>query len=189
MQSVFILISILLPLISPVVYARAILRGEAKPHRTTRFVLLLITTLATFSLFAQHDRVAIWLAGVSMLQSIVIFILSIKYGMGGWSKDDLLCLVIALAGVLLWQTTRNPAIALYASIAADFTGMIPAVLKTYKYPDTEIWTFFLLDAIASGFNLMAIKVWTPQAFAYPLYLLLINGFMVFLIIKPSYSKS
>jgi len=184
MQPVFILISILLPLISPVVYAKAILKGEAKPHRTTRLVLLLITTLATVSLFAQHDHVAIWLAGVSMLQSIVIFILSIKYGMGGWSKDDLLCLGIALGGILLWQTTKNPAIALYASIAADFTGMVPAVVKTYKFPETEIYAFFLLDAIAAVFNLLAIKVWVPQAFAYPVYLLVINAIMVVIIIRP-----
>ena len=68
MPNIFILISVVLALISPIVYSVAILKGEAKPHRTTRFVLLLITSLTTASLFVQGNRVAIYLAGVYTLQ-------------------------------------------------------------------------------------------------------------------------
>lgn len=188
MQIAFIFLSSLLALISPVIYARAMLKGEAKPHRTTRLVLLLITSLATASLFAQHDTVAIWLAGVSTLQSILIFGLSINYGMGGWSKIDVLCLIIALSGIALWQTTKEPSLALYASIAADFTGMIPAIIKTYKYPHTEIWSFFLLDVFAATFSLFALKTWTLQEFSYPLYIMIINSIMVLLVIKPKLAQ-
>jgi len=184
MDKIFIIISSLLALISPVIYAKAILKGEAKPHRTTRLVLLLITSLATASLFAQHNTVAIWLAGVSTLQAIVIFALSIKHGMGGWAKSDMICLVIALLGIGLWQTTKQPTLALYAAIAADFTGMVPAIIKTYKFPKTEIWSFFFLDTVAAIFSLMAIKNWRIEEFSYPLYLMLINLAMVLLIIIP-----
>ena len=184
MDKIFIIISSLLALISPVIYAKAILRGEAKPHRTTRLVLLLITSLATASLFAQHNTVAIWLAGVSTLQAIVIFALSIKHGMGGWAKSDMICLVIALLGIGLWQTTKQPTLALYAAIAADFTGMVPAMIKTYKFPKTEIWSFFLMDTFAAIFSLMAIKTWTVEEFSFPLYLVLINFAMVLLIVSP-----
>lgn len=185
MQLVFIIISSLLALISPIIYTKAILKGEAKPHRTTRLVLLLITSLATVSLFAQHNSVAIWLAGVSTLQSVLIFSLSIKYGMGGWAKIDILCLGIALVGILLWQTTKLPAIALYASILADFTGMIPSLVKTYHFPETEIWAFYLLDVFAAIFSMLAIPVWTIDQFAYPLYIFGINLAMVFLVIRPN----
>lgn len=185
MQKIFIAISSTLALISPLVYSRAILRGEARPHRTTRLVLLLITSLTTASLFAQHDRVAIWLAGVSTLQSILIFILSLKYGMGGWTKTDLACLAIALFGILLWKTTENPTLALYSAIAADFTGMVPAIIKTYRWPNTEVWSFFLLDVFAAGFSLLALNRWTLQEYSYPMYILLINLVMVLLIIRPN----
>jgi len=182
MQIAFIFLSSLLAFISPLIYAKAILKGRAKPHRTTRFVLLLITSLATASLFAQHDTVAIWLAGVSALQAILLFILSIRHGMGGWARTDVLCLFVALAGIVLWQTTKEPALALYASIAADFTGMVPAIIKTYKYPQTEIWSFFLLDFFAAIFSLLALKAWTVHEFSYPLYIMVINSIMVLLII-------
>lgn len=184
MKQIFLILSSLTALISPIVYARAILKGEAKPQRTTRLVLLLITSLTTASLFAQHDKVAIWLAGISTLQSILIFILSIKYGMGGWAKKDLLCLFIALCGILLWKTTSNPTLALYSAIFADFAGMIPALIKTFHYPQTEVWSFYLLDVFAAGFNLLALRGWTLQEYSYPIYIMLINLSMVFLIIRP-----
>lgn len=183
MKAVFIGISSLLALISPLVYSRAILKGEAKPHRTTRFVLLLITALTTASLFAQQDTVAIWLAGVSTIQSIIIFVLSIKHGMGGWSKIDLLCLIIALSGIVLWKTTSSPTLALYFAIAADFTGMIPALIKTYHFPKTEIWTFYALDVAAALFSLFALSSWTLHEFSYPLYIMIINFAMVLLILR------
>jgi len=188
LQILFIIISTLIALISPIVYTKAILRGDAKPHRTTRLVLFLITALTTASLFAQHDKVAIYLAAVSTFQSTIIFILSIKYGMGGWEKSDILCLVIALLGIVLWKTTQNPVIALYAAIAADFTGMIPALIKTYNQPETEVWNFYLLDVFAGGFSMLALRSWTLQEFSYPTYIMLINLVMVYLIVRPKISR-
>jgi hypothetical protein len=181
----FILISTILALISPLIYARAILKGEAKPHRTTRLVLLIITALTTASLFAQHDTVAIWLAGVSTLQSIIVFTLSLKYGMGGHSRSDITCLVIALIGIVLWQVTKNPIVALYFAILADFTGFAPTLVKTYKQPETEYYLFFLMDVFAGIFSLLAVKTWAPEQISYPIYILLINLVEVMLILRPN----
>lgn len=179
----FIIISTVIALISPIIYAKAIFKGEAKPHRTTRFVLLTITALSTLTLFAQHDTVAIWLAGVSTVQAIFIFILSLKYGMGGYAKSDIVCLIVAVVGILLWQITDNPALGLYFAILADFTGMVPTLLKTYKLPHTEIYLFFLLDVFAGFFSLMAVKQWTTAEVSFPLYIMLINLTMVLLVLR------
>ena len=184
MANIFIIISVILALISPLIYAKAILKGEAKPHRTTRLVLLIITTLSTVSLFFSGDRVAVWLAGVSMVQSITLFGLTLKHGIGGWSKSDISCLIMAMIGIITWQITKQPIIALYFSIGADFVGMIPAIIKTYHRPETEIYQFFLLYVFAAGFNLLALKGWTISQFSYPIYIMIINAFMVLLILRP-----
>lgn len=161
-------------LISPLLYSKAILKGEAKPHRTTWFVFLLITTLTTASLLASGDTVAVWLAGATTLQSALVFILSIKYGMGGWSKIDIACLLIALLGIYLWKTTANPALALYTSIFADFVGLVPTLIKIYFHPDTEIFALYSLDALAGGLSLLALNSWMPKDYAYPVYIMTIN---------------
>src|SRR5665811_1165536 len=148
MKDIFITTSVILGLISSFVYFIAILKGEARPHRTTRLVFLLISTLITLALFAQGNRVAVWLSAVSTFQSVVIFLLSIKYGMGGRSKTDIFCLLIAFIGIASWQLTKDPLIALYFAIAADFTGIVPTLIKTYHFPHTEVWIFYFLDVCA-----------------------------------------
>lgn len=172
-----------MPIYSPFLYVKSILKGEAKPHRTTRFVILTTTILTTLALFAAHDRVAIWLSVISTLQAIVIFILSLKHGMGGWAKTDILCLVMALIGIVAWKITTNPVYGLYFGILADLMGEIPTLIKTYRFPKTEIWSFYAIDTIAAGFNMLALSQVTLQHIAYPMYLFCINGLIFMLIFK------
>lgn len=184
-HTTLIVASSVLVLISPLIYARSILRGQTRPHRTTRLTIALITILSTVTLLAQHDRVAVWLAAASAVQGIGIFILSIKWGMGGWSRVDIICLCIALAGIIAWQSTNDPLLGLYFSIIADFVGMIPALVKTYALPHTENVWFFALDTVAGILTLVAVTAFTAQQISYPIYIVLINAVMVGLILSRS----
>jgi len=188
MKILFLIASIILPIYSPILYVKAILGRKAKPHRTTRFVILTTTILTTASLFAQHDQVALWLSFISMLQAITIFSLSIKYGMGGWAKTDILCLILASVGIIMWRTTTNPVYGLYFGIVADIMGMIPTLIKTYRHPETEIWTFFAIDATAAVFNLFALSKWTIQSFSYPAYIWAINTLVALLALRANGHK-
>jgi len=150
---------------------------------------MIIAALGTASLFAAHDKVAIWLLGICALQSVVVFGLSLKWGMGGWARTDLFCLFIAAIGIAFWKITDNPALGLYAAIAADFAGMVPALIKTYRLPHTEYWLSYVFDVLAAGFTLLAIQNWEIQGYSFPLYILLLNLAMLALILKPKLSFS
>ncbi len=179
-----VLISSVLAFIGPVIYTVSILRGRSKPHRTTRLVLFLISTLGTLSFFLVKDYANFWLFISYALGNLILFLLSIKYGMGGWSKSDIVCLLIALVGIIVWQISGNPLTALYASVIADFTGMIPALRKTYAHPETEIWPFYFCDILATLLIIVAHKHITFNELLYPLYLLVINATMIIFIIRP-----
>lgn len=189
MQYIFLSLSNLLIVVSYIIYTLSILKGESKPHRTTRLVLLIINSLSTASLFAQKNQVAIWLPGISTLCSLIIFYLTLKNGIGGWSKTDIFCLIIALIGIIFWQITQNPVVAMYFAIGADFTGMVPALIKTYKLPHTESFLFFFIGGMAAFLNLLATKVWTFQNYSYPLYITLICIVMLLLISKIKFSRN
>jgi hypothetical protein len=189
MKTVFLVLSTLLPIYSPILYTQSILKGEAKPHRTTRFVILLTTVLTTLALYAAHDRVAIWLSAISALQAIAIFALSLKYGMGGWAKTDIVCLVMALVGIMAWKTTTNPLYGVYFGILADFLGVIPTIIKTYHIPESELWSYFAIDTVAGMLNLLAIPQLTFQTAVYPLYIVFINGIIAILAIRPKIIKT
>lgn len=181
MKDIFTAVSVILASISTIVYVVAILKGEAKPHRTTRLVFLIINTLVTLALFAQGNRVAVWLAGISMVQSIAIFTLSLKYGMGGWAKSDIVCFLLAMVGIVAWQITNNPFLALYFAIGADFAGIVPTLIKTYHFPETEVWTFYFLDVCAGLFNFLASQKFIFHEYIYPFYIICINLIIVFLV--------
>lgn len=183
-----IIVSTTLVLTSPIVYIKSILQGKAKPHRTTRFVLLVITVLSTVSLLASSSQVALWLAFASAVQAVAVFALSIKRGMGGWSRLDVTCLTIAMIGVLIWQLTSQPLIGLYASVVADFVGMVPAIVKTYRMPHTEDWRFFAMDTVASVLTIIAAGSFSYKETIYPAYLILINGLMVWLALRKVHSR-
>ena len=184
MQSILILLSSILVFITYLIYEWGIVVGKTKPHRTTRLVLLIITAIGAASLIASQDRVAVWFIGICALQSVVVFLLSLKYGVGGWAKTDLICLGIAIIGIVIWKVTNNPALGLYASIIADFSGMIPALIKTYRRPDSEYYLSYIFDIVAAVLTLLAITSWKVEGFAYPLYIAIINSVMLFLIIRP-----
>ncbi len=183
MKEIFFGLSILLEVIGYLMYLKAILAGNAKPHRTTRLVILVIANIAAFSLFAQQNYVVFWLASVAVLFSWIIFLLSFKYGMGGWEKTDIVCLIIALSGIVLWKATDDPFLALYAAILADFTGMVPTLLKTYHKPHTEVWYFFFLSGISAVCNIVALHTFMFKDYLYPLYLVVINMLMAFLALR------
>jgi len=184
MQILFLVLSMLLPLYSPIPYIRSILRGGTTPHRTTRLVYLIIGLLTTLSLLAAGDRVALWVSAVSLFQAIVLFSLGLTHGVGGWSKSDIICLLFAMAGVMAWQTTSNPLLGLYFGIIADLAGTMPTIIKTWNDPMSEEPQFYLLDAAAGACNVFALTNWEMRDFCYPLYLFLVNALIAWLILKP-----
>ena len=182
-QQIFLIASSILAFCSPAFYVWDILKGKAQPHRTTRLVILIITALSTAALLAQHNTTAVWLAGIGLFQSTIIFALSLKYGVGGSDKLDMVCLVIAAFGIAIWKITNDPVLALYASIAADFTGFFPTLVKTFRFPKTESLLYFLVNLLAVGFNVLAMKVFDLQNVSYPLYLFLANLAMVVFMVR------
>lgn len=183
MQSFLIWASNILVFSSYLAYEWAMIKGKAKPHRTTRLVLFIIVILGFFSMYAQGDRVVVWFLGICAFQSLIMLLMSIKYGMGGWAKEDIIALLIALIGIVTWRVTDNPALGLYAAIVADFAGMVPALIKTYKLPQTEYWLTYVFDLSAILLTGLAIQNGGFNNYLYPVYLFLVNALMMIFLLR------
>jgi hypothetical protein len=130
-----------LPLVSTVVYVVSILKGRSKPQRMTRLLLLLIAGISFSALLAAHDRAAVWLALISLLQAMLIWALSLKRGMGGRDPFDLLCLGLCAVGLMLWFVSGESLFGLVMSIVADLVACLPSLRKTVRWPHTESCAF------------------------------------------------
>lgn len=181
-KQIFLIVSIVVGLISPLIGIYSILKGIYKPQRMTRVIFLIITFLSFATLLAQGDRIAVALAFTQFIGSMIIFLLSFKFGMGGYSRFDVIVLSGAIITLLIWKTTENPTLALYASIATDFIGLLPTIIKTYKKPHTEDPRFYLSDTLASLFSILALKTYLLQDVAYPVYIFIANGLLIIIIL-------
>jgi len=68
------------------------------------------------------------------------------------------------------------------SIVTDFIGFTPTLVKTWEYPDTEEWKFYMSDVIASFFSLLSISRYGFEVLIFPIYIFLINIVSVVMIL-------
>lgn len=174
MHQVLLIVGSLLPVISTIYYVASILRGQTKPQRTTRLLLLIIGILSFSALLAGHDRAGVWLAFVSLVQAVVIWILSFKRGMGGREAVDFICLGLCGLGLILWLVSGRSLFGLVMSITADVIACVPALLKTIRWPATETGAFYFLDVFA-GICIAMAAPHTLEAQLFPLYIVVINA--------------
>lgn len=182
MKNIFLIASVALSLWGLVLGLKSILRGYFKPQRMSRFLFFLIFVLLFLTLLAQGDKNSIYVAFIAMISTFLIFVLSIKKGMGGASKFDFLILAMALIALSAWVLSNNPFLGLVMTILAGILAYIPTILKAIKFPETEDWFFYSVYSLASFFSLISIEEFTLAKVIFPVYLILANSLLVTIII-------
>ena len=89
----------LLALISNIPYIRDILKKTTKPHRVTWGIFFLLNIIFLGNQLAAGATSSIWLVIAFTLSTLIIFSLSLKYGVGGTTKLDVMILIGSLVGV------------------------------------------------------------------------------------------
>lgn len=164
-----------------------ILKGEWKPQRTTRGLYLLMMAITTATTFSQGSTEAFVFSAAITIGQLVIFLLSLKYGVGGRSRIDFVTLVAAIFALVGWWLTSNPTVGLYLAILADMIAFIPTIQKTWIEPTSEDWRFYGVDVISSSFNLLAQKSFLIMDLAFPLYIFVLNLVIsVFIILRTKF---
>ena len=159
MRNFLLVVSTILALLAPTTYIVSIIRGRSKPHRTTRFVVLVVVALIFLGTLSAHGNNGTkMLTTVTLLSSMIIFGLSLRRGMGGWSLFDRICLLIALIGIIGWRVTGNPITAIVLAILADTIAYLPAIAKTWRHPQSESHWFYSLSLVAAFLSLLTYKL-------------------------------
>ncbi|HEX3569144.1 MAG TPA: hypothetical protein VHT70_05750 [Candidatus Saccharimonadales bacterium] len=103
-------------------YVRDIFKGDAKPERVSWFIWVVLACIAFFSQLAEGAHSSLWFTGLDSVGAVVIFLLALRYGAGGFTRRDKIGLLTAGIGLLLWYVTRHAAIALLLTIIVDASG-------------------------------------------------------------------
>jgi hypothetical protein len=164
--------------ISFIPFLISIFKGEAKPERASWFIWSVIGGISFFSLLAKGASSSLWLPGVQVIGDTIIFLLAIKYGMGGMAKRDKWALGVAAISLILWYITREPAVALFLAILIDGSGGVLTIIKSYEHPTTEPLIAWVLTMLGGFFSIFSVGSWNWILLAFPLYTFLVNAMIV-----------
>lgn len=156
-------------------YIRDIFLGKTKPQRATWFIYTVLGSISFFSQLAKGATFSLWLPGVDTFSIVIIFVLSLRYGVGGFSKKDYIALLIAAIGLVVWYFTQEAAVALYLVIGIDAIGTYLTLDKTYKDPMSETVSAWVLSSVAGFFSMLAVGSFNIVLLSYPFYLFVACG--------------
>ena len=169
-----IILSSIFTIASAIPYLIDIVRGKTKPKVVTWLVWSSVTAISGAASFVDGQYPAAILLLFATLQALSIVIFGWTRGVKKLERLDIVCLVGALVGIVLWQLFDSPAIAVIATIIIDLVGGIPTFVHSWKKPREETWITFMLMAMGGICTLIVVTDWRVTAFAYPLYLVLLN---------------
>lgn len=178
-KAVFGLLSALLSTFAFLPYIVNTLRGRTQPQRASWLIWSMLGSIAFFSQVFEGATHSLWFAGIQVCGTILVFILSIPLGVGGFLKrSDQFVLLAAMGGLIAWYLTETAVYALAITISISLLGGGVTVHKSFNAPQSETLVTWALSFLASACAILAVGRLDPVLLAYPLYLFVLNGAIV-----------
>lgn len=161
------------------------IRKKTQPHRVTWGVIFLLNIIGFANQYAAGARNSLWLFGAAVLATGAIFLVSLFNGVGGKTKLDIISLVIALTGVLLWIIIEDPLVSIFANILAAMVGIYPTMRKSKLDPGSETVSAYFFGSISSFLAAISVGELNFQLLILPLFSTIVQAYLVYLIsIRP-----
>ncbi len=182
MTTLLIILSAILTIASAVPYIVEIIRGKTKPRIVSWLTWSILTAIACVASFADGQYPGGILLAFATLETALIVILGWRLGDRKLERFDIVCMIGALFGMVLWLIFNSPAVAIVATIAIDLIGAIPTVRHSWQKPHEETWVAFTLAGAGGLLTVFAAANWKITAIAYPLYIAVINVLLTIIIL-------
>jgi hypothetical protein len=178
----FGILSAVVNTVGMVPYVRDVLKHKTKPERATWWIWLALGVVAISAQVAAGATWSLLMVGAQSLAVATVAILSLKYGYGAFRRKDFVSLLVAMLGLLLWKITSDPLYALLIVVAIDALAVWLTAAKTWEAPQTETLIAWILSSLAGLFGLLAVGKLNFTQIIYPLYILVANSTVTYIII-------
>lgn len=156
-------------------YIRDILRKTTRPDRIAWLIWAFEYTALFFAQFSAGAMASLWLIGLQLLGVLVIFSLSLRYGVGGLSRFTATLLAGVFIALLVWYSTKSATLAILILIAVEASGVVLTAAKTYRAPESEALSLWIFVGIAGLLGIPAVGLHaSPILFAYPCSLVVMS---------------
>jgi hypothetical protein len=174
----------IITLLGFVPYCIAIVQGRTKPNQATWWIWSIVGIMLASSYWASGATQTLWVPISYVIGPIITTALAMRYGASQWNRFDRLCILGALASLILWLLLRSPQVALVINLIIDLCGALPTMRNARRRPQDEDLTSWLIFTVGNGLNVLAVDRWTWEIASYPLYITCANAIVLFLLLRP-----
>lgn len=146
------------------------LKGKTRPNIVTWFTWGLLSGITAFAALDGHATQTAIFAGMTALCDVAIVLAGLRYGIKKYTAFDIVCQLLAVLGIILWQITRQPAVAVLLNIISDLIGALPTYRHIWLDPYEETLKTFVIATLASALAIISLASFAFIASAYPLYI-------------------
>ncbi|MDH4330405.1 MAG: hypothetical protein OEV93_02540 [Candidatus Moranbacteria bacterium] len=165
-------------------YIRDIKNKKIRPHILSWTGWGFVTGLGAVAMLSEMFT---WGVAIVVANTVACFLIAIyakikKVGVLESSAYDFSLFALGIIGLILWQVTDNPDLAVIFAILADFSFGLPMLIKIHKDPCSESvfpWTMAMFAAVT---GLFAVAYVSFTEIAYPTYLAAYDSTVLFLIL-------
>jgi hypothetical protein len=164
-------------------YIRDTLRGCTFPHRVTWFLWGFIPLVTVTVQLREHVGIQTVMTLTYFATAMAVLVMSFLARRGSWEVTafDWACGGVCLAAVAVYAATLKGDLAISLLLTAEFFAAVPTVRKSWKAPETETWTVFLVGVVSSGITLLTVRHWTFPTYALSAWIGLQSGTQVMLV--------
>lgn len=170
----FVWLGLLVGVVGTSSYLIATIKGKVKPNRLS-WLILGIAPLVAFAAELQEgvgvrSVMTFWVGFAPLL----IFFASFVNRKAYWklTRFDITCASLSVSALILWALTGSGNIAIALSIAADGLAVLPILVKSWRFPHTEVPWAFMGGMVNSAIAMLVLDRWHFADYAFPLYIFL-----------------
>ena len=182
-KEIFSVLAGVLCVIGYIPYINSVVRKKTTPARATWLIWAFLDIIILAGMYAKgaiNGQILAAFVGAS-----TVSVLSLKYGVPGWTKIDKISIGGSIVGVVLWWVFANPIFGIVISLAVVFIGSIPTFVSAWDNPNRENKTAWIIFFISCLCAIVAIPKWTLEDAAQPFTFLIIEIIILYIIFSRS----
>ena len=175
MKEIFEVSALILSFCSNVPYIIETVQGKVKPERIS-WLLWTILGLTYYFSALYSDGATLFALG-ALIGPAAIFLLAIKFGVGGKSRFDIISLVAATVAFSLLYVIEGVIAGLLLALAVDGIGGILTARKLKIDPSSESRPYWGIGIISSMLAIASLETYSLETILFPFYIFLLSVYI------------
>lgn len=132
-------------------------KGKVAPHPFSWLIWAMSATAIFFLQTANGSGTGAYGTAAVALCAAAIFVLAFRSNKVKIRPLDVISLVLALLGIVIWIFVDQPAISIAILLVVEVIGFVPTYLNGWRHPYKDSMTLWTVNSVRHGLGIAAIQ--------------------------------